>query len=857
MILSRNHEYEVLGKIVELSVEVDCEVAAIKKQGLTLISVYRSPVGNFNNFMNIIENVLNFVNINDDLAIAGDFNVCSNINSNNVLDRNAEVLLEVFQSYGLKQTIYEPTRNNNCIDNIFVRYSGSSSFFPKILTVEFSDHKAQCINIPRPLALTNYITKNRYRPLTQVGFCMMHNILSEQDWSFIYDDSLSPNDCFDAFHNRFIEIFLESFPEVDLKTRTSDSGVKWFSGNMVAMREKVRLYNDMYNHFRTDDIKMVRNKVRSEYRKALRMARMSANDNFILKSNNPGKNMWKIINRKRHPEAIPSIPISSQDFNSYFISLPHELVDNLPKTGITEPKNFTDTNYQYKNGFRFQEVSFNNVRDAICSLKGSKSRDYYGLSISLLKRNINHIVRPLTRMVNRCIEEGVFPDCLKVAKVIPIHKKGDKNDKKNYRPISLLPIFSKVFEKIIHNQVMNHFESENLLYKNQFGFRKKSRTCDAILRFVEYTLDCFEKGLLSLSIFLDLSRAFDCVSPQALLDKLAKYGFDEISLRLIMSYFTDRKQKVFCNGTWSAEGLLSLGVPQGSILGPLLFIIFMNDFSYFMAMYEHLLWADDSGITVGHRELHGVEQLARVAELRAKEWFVSNMLVCNAEKTETMLFNLRGISNHTTSESVRFLGVYLDPSLTWISHANEIASKIIKNTFLLRNLANIVSKDVIKVAYHSLVESHLRYCVLIWGNCSSREGIFRLQRRAVRIVAGLNYRDDCVDAFKKLKILTFPSIYIYECLVYAYNNNRDLPKFGDTHDYYTRYRNNIKSKYMRLEKSKNGPNFISHKLFNKIPEEVKRLSLKKYKQTVGEFLRQHAFWSVQEFLSSSLNFNLF
>ncbi|XP_044762512.1 uncharacterized protein LOC123319517 [Coccinella septempunctata] len=388
--------------------------------------------------------------------------------------------------------------------------------------------------------------------------------------------------------------------------------------------------------------------------------------------------------------------------------------------------------------------------------------------------------------------------------------------------------------------------------KNQYGYRRGSSTCDAVMRFVEYTLDCFERGSLSLSIFLDLSRAFDCVPPQALVDKLSKYGFDEVGLGLIRSYFFNRTQRVFCNNTWSTEGQLSLGVPQGSILGPLLFIIFMNDFSFFMAAYEHLLWADDSGITVEHKEMRGAEQLACAAELRAKEWFALNKLVCNEEKTDTMLFNLRGLKDHNANESIKFLGVHLDSGLTWIPHGNETASKVTKNIFLLRNLANIVSKKVVKVAYHSLIESHLRYCVLIWGNCSSREKIFRLQRRAVRIVAGLGYRDDCLSAFKELKILTFPSIYIHECLVYAYNNIRDLPKYGDTHDYHTRYRNDIKSKYMRLEKSKNGPNFISHKLFSKLPVEVKRLTPKEFNKRINEILTTNAFWSVQEFLSSDL-----
>ena len=187
---------------------------------------------------------------------------------------------------------------------------------------------------------------------------------------------------------------------------------------------------------------------------------------------------------------------------------------------------------------------------------------------------------------------------------------------------------------------------------------------------------------------------------------------------------------MFVNGRWSDEALVEVGVPQGSILGPLLILIFVNNFFEFVDPVEHILWADDSNITVKSKDLEQVKELGCVTGSNAQEWFACNKLCCNVEKTEKMLW---------------FLGVHLDPKLTWNEHINVIAKKLSKNIFLIRNLSSTVSTPALGAAYFSLCESRLRYCVTIWGSSSGCDRIFGLQSRAVRILGHPKYREDCTE----------------------------------------------------------------------------------------------------------------
>lgn len=210
---------------------------------------------------------------------------------------------------------------------------------------------------------------------------------------------------------------------------------------------------------------------------------------------------------------------------------------------------------------------------------------------------------------------------------------------------------------------------------------------------------------------------------------------------------------------------------------------------------------------------------------------------------------MRNTETFENPESVTLLGTKLQPNLCWDTHIEHIASKLNKNIYLLRNLSSCVSQEVLRIVYFGLIQSHLSYAIIVWGHSAAKERAFGLQRKAVRIIAKLPYRAECKDAFKTLGILTFPCLYILQCLLHAKSNLANYMKHSDLHSHDTRWKNEFRSQYLRLTKSQNGPNFWCHKFINKLPANVIDLPYLRFKAEVKQMLIEKAYFSITEFLN--------
>ena len=333
--------------------------------------------------------------------------------------------------------------------------------------------------------------------------------------------------------------------------------------------------------------------------------------------------------------------------------------------------------------------------------------------------------------------QNKFPEPWKYAKVIPIHKKGDVLEKKNYRPVSILSPVSKVLERVVFDQLYHYFSRNRLLHPNSMGFRKNRSTLTSVLQMYDKWIHGALNGEISAVVLLDLSAAFDLVCPNLLVEKLRIYGIQQDCLEWIQSYLIGRKQSVWIDHTLSGWLPVEVGVPQGSILGPLLFVIFANDLPFVLTC-DIDTYADDSTLTSTQRDIYSVNEEMNLNCSLVYQWMKENKLCLNSEKTHLMIagtsrrlqmtdkseLDISMGGHHINQSEERYetlLGVRFMPNLKWNEHLNELKKKLKLRLSGLYKVRNIVATNWLKKVADGIFNSVLIYCIPLWGQCGKGE----------------------------------------------------------------------------------------------------------------------------------------
>ena len=434
--------------------------------------------------------------------------------------------------------------------------------------------------------------------------------------------------------------------------------------------------------------------------------------------------------------------------------------------------------------FNFSHVSVSDVFTIIKNFAPKTTEGHDGLSMKIIKLFDENFLSAFALIINQSLTTGIFPDNLKIAKVLPIYKKDDETLFDNYRPISILPAISKLFERVVYNQLYEYFALNNLLYYSQHGFRKLHSTETAALEFIDKILKHLDSGKLPIAVFIDLSKAFDTIDHKILLYKLQYYGVSGTALLWFKNYLSNRSQFVQINDTQSNLLNLTTGVPQGSILGPLLFIIYVNDICFASTKFKAVLYADDTSIESPLCSFNFSPQSsdALLSQTINRElsiihnWFTVNKLSLNSKKTKFMIFHYPQLSRNSIpklkleinnneiemSSEFNFLGIILDETLSWHPHITYLGNKISRAIGIMNKLKNLLPQRTLHTLYNSLVLPHIYYGVLVWGFKAKR--IFQLQKRAVRIIYRTKYNAHTSTLFKCLKILKIRDVLNYKCL---------------------------------------------------------------------------------------------
>ena len=383
--------------------------------------------------------------------------------------------------------------------------------------------------------------------------------------------------------------------------------------------------------------------------------------------------------------------------------------------------------------FNFQTVKVVEVLKILKNLKRTSAAGYDNIPPSIVKDSAEELSKPLTYVINRCLKTSTLPQTEKIAKVTPVYKSVAHSSLDNYRPISVLTVFSKVYEKVAHHQLYNYLEDHRLLSPCQSGFRKRSSTNHAVTYLHDKIRKNMDQGRYTGAVYIDLKKAFDTVDHGCLLSKLQLYGIHDVELNWFANYLFNRKQFVNYDNTHSAKLTTTCGVPQGSILGPLLFILLINDMDQEVKQCELVLYADDTVLFTSHHTITIVENNLNKDLQSLGRWLQDNNLVINLKpgKTEFVMYGTHKklssvdsikveINNVPVSHATKYeyLGVTMDNHLTLTDHHNKMYKRVSARLKLMKRIRHNISPMVASTIYKTMIRPIMFYCNNIFLNMS-------------------------------------------------------------------------------------------------------------------------------------------
>ena len=784
------------------------EINMKNMKNIILCNMYRSPSGNLTLFMDSLGNMLQLLSNhrNKHIVFVSDSNV-------DILkygqSNTATQLVDCFSEHGFVPVISKPTRitDHTCslIDHIFLNNCQAITK-SGVITETLSDHMAVFVTIlldpnkvncklqEDELLQENYVVND-------ANLAKFKREISGTDWTYLASMH-SADDKFDSFESKYREIYERNFPKKTKAPRKRKTDKAWILPWLQGACDRK---NKMYRKFvenPTIENHMKYKKLKKFVDKHVKLAKRKYYDDYFKKYSNDSRKQWEMVNnllnrKTKKKNSIKKVQYKNESFtntqeiaskfNDYFCNIAQELKDGNPGAhggGSTPDLTISSASRVQAAMTSSDDCTTEEISNIIQSLKNKATSD---LGIMPLKHVREEISPALNHIIQSSLREGVFPQNLKRAKVVPIHKGGSRIDITNYRPISLLSCFSKIYEKVMHARLTKHLKFDNIMFTSQYGFRSGHSCEHALLEAQNRILKSLEKKQITALLLLDFSKAFDMVDHGILLSKLEHYGVRGANLSWFRTYLTGRTQFTHVNNCKSDTRELKYGVPQGSILGPTLFIMYINDLPNVNKLADYIFFADDANLIITADTSYELGVKVNSLISRVQGWVANNGLKLNAGKTKYMIFSNRATDDINIniggvrlkqSERERFLGVIIDSKLNWNAHVQQLATKISRNSGILYKLKGLVPGKTLRTLYSSFIQSHLSYCSTVWGlrSKNSLSALFRAQKKAIRATdyKFQNYFYDkktgktashTKEIFNRLRLMTIHNIIGKNCLV--------------------------------------------------------------------------------------------
>ena len=819
------------------------------------------------------ESVRKATEITNRVIITGDFN----IDMSNPTHNQTEKLTDILTCYGLQQHVNKPTRINNSGKATIIDHIWSNKDTNLIKNVDtfiaLSDHLGTfaSLNLPQTKTEEKIVKRRCWKKYSRETFNekLLENIEQSKLKHHIEKEEVNP--AMTELSNIIKSTMDEIAPIKEIKISQQAINIPWYTQELHDMITcKKELLSDYYS----TKMESLKNSVKNISNKIGHLKRKLKQNYITEKISEAGtdsKQLWKIINlitnRKTSRKTIEPDFINQEKantFNNHFATVGQKIQEELafqpPATDI--PKNNL--------GFEFQQEKEETISKLIDFIKIDVAIGEDGIPAKILKDGKTTIAPYLTQIVNLSYKLNIFPDSMKVAVIKPLHKKEDINIIGNYRPISLLPILSKIFEKSATNQLIKYLEENNLLASNQHAYRKGHSTTTCLAEVLNRVHKLVDQKKNCAIVSLDLSKAFDSINHDLLLNKLLKLKLSGPSVLWIKSYLSNRHQKTKFEKHVSTSAEIKSGVPQGSIIGPLLFLIFTNDLpSVFTDKCNIISYADDTQLIIEAENLptliRKIEEVINIAQ----NWYSSNSMKNNTGKSEVLIINARKNLKHikikvkdgnkfikiNPKPFIEVLGVKIDDKLNWTKQISSVKKKAFNSIRCIHRINPMLPIKLRVLLYTTLVTPILDYADVVWGHCGEVQmnNLQKAQNFAIKSIVGKKKYDSTSEAFSKLKFLnlhqrqeiheaTFtlkslldvnPSHINVEYLkLHPINNNRNSRSSSE------RKLNLPQHQTSRFEQC---PLYKTIKSWNSVPEHIPTHNIKVFKTNFQKFIIKNTY----------------